>query len=245
MRALLRVSIALAVTAAVPAHAVATGVGDFTASLAAAMTPYYGALVASARGDGESTQRHLVIFRARWAEVLRAQDTAPEALTSDPDWQPTIARIDQFITRAEALVHARNLHDAHREIEGVRLALHALRSRHGLETLDDRLTEYHESMERIVTRASMYNEIVLADADYAELTKDLARAGEFWSMVMQSAGPLADDPAWQEAAGRSTDVQAELARLIASRDEPKISHAADAMKNAYLDLLNVMARVNR
>jgi hypothetical protein len=245
VRTLLRVSIALAALFAVASHRVVAGSGDFASSLTAAMTPYYGALVASARNDGESTQRHLVIFRARWAEVKQAQDSAPEALTNDPEWQPTIARIDGFVARAEALVHARNLHDAHREIEGVRLALHAVRARHGLETLDDRLTEYHESMERIVTRASMYNEIVLADADYAELTKDLARAGEQWAVMVRSAGPLTDDPAWQEAARRSMEAQAELARLIAARDEAAISHAADTMKNAYLDLLDVMARVKR
>ncbi len=241
-----------AVVCAVAAPLVLTAVAwgrpvapDFDRAVTAAMAPYYGALVSSARGDAESTQRHLVIFKARWAEAVAAQATAPTALTADPDWPATLARIDAFVARAETLLRAHDLHDAHRQIEGVRLALHALRVRHGLETLDDRLTDYHESMERLVTRASMYNEIVLADADYDELSKDLVRARTLWATLDREAGAVGETAGWRAAAAQSAATQDDLTRLIAARDEPAIARAADAMKNAYLELLDVMSRTPR
>jgi len=218
---------------------------DFTSDLAAAMAPYYGALVASTVGDAESTQRNLVIFAVRWTRVAAGRATAPEPLATDPDWPAMVATIDRFIARAQELVRARNLHDAHREIEGVRLALLTMRARHGLQTLDDRLTEYHESMERVIARASLYNEIILADEDYAELSKDLAQAGGLWTRVEGQAGAVADDKDWTNAAVRGADARRELARLIAARDDAAIMRAAEMMKAAYLDLLLVLARATR
>ena len=240
-------AVPVAVAASVVLAAVAWGrpAADFDHAVAAAMAPYYGALVASARGDAESTQRHLVIFKARWAEAVAGQATAPTALTADPDWPAALGRIDRAVVRAEALVRARNLHDAHREIEGVRLSLYQLRARHGLVTFDDRLTEYHESMERLHMRASMYNEIILGDADYDEMTKDLAHAMRRWATLIREAGPLAGAEGWQAAATGSVAAQDNLARLIAARDEPAIARAVETMKNAYLELLDVMSRIAR
>lgn len=218
---------------------------DFTSDLAAAMTPYYGALVASAVGDAESTQRNLVLFAVRWKRVAGGRATAPDPIANDPDWPAMVVKIDQYVARALELVRARSLHDAHREIEGIRLALRAMRVRHGLETLDDRLTAYHESMERLVARASLYNEIILADSDYAELSRDLARADMLWARVDAEAGAIGNDRDWTSAAARGTDTRRELARLIAARDDAAIMGAAGAMKAAYLDLLLVMARGTR
>lgn len=240
-------AVPVAVAASVLLAAVAWGrpAADFDHAVVAAMAPYYGALAASARGDAESTQRHLVVFRTRWAAATAARASARRALVEDPAWSDLFANIDRAVTRAEALVRDRNVHDAHREIEGVRLALYRLRARHALVTFDDRLTEYHESMERLHMRASMYNEIVLGDADYAEMTQDLAHARSRWATLVREAGPLAGAEGWQAAAARSVAAQDDLARLIAARDEPALARTVETMKDAYLELLDVMSRVAR
>ena len=142
-------------------------------------------------------------------------------------------------------MRSRNLEAAHRELEGVRLVVRTVRGRHGLDTLDDWLTDYHESMERIVTRAGMYNEIVLAESDYAELEKDLTRATSLWQRVLGDAGSLTADPAWKNAAARSAAAHADLTRQVAGREAQAIDRTAAAMKEAYLDLLAVMARAPR
>jgi len=239
------VPVAVAMSVALTAVAWGRPAADFDHAVVAAMAPYYGALVASARGDAESTQRHLVVFRSRWAAATAAQASAQRALVEDPAWHDILANVDDAVTRAETLVRAHNLRDAHRAIEGVRLSLYRLRARHALVTFDDRLTEYHESMERLLMRASMYNEIVLRDADYDEMTTDLAHARRRWSTLVREAGPLADTEGWQAAAARSVAAQDELARLIAARDEPALARAVETMKDAYLELLDVMSRIVR
>jgi len=233
------VAAALALSAA-PGHA-----ADFAADLRTAMTPYYGALVSSARGDAESTQRNLALFDAQWRKAVGDAGTAPASLTGDPEWPATIEKVNGFIARGQEMLHVRDVHGAHREIEGIRLALYRIRHRHGLDTLDDRLTEYHESMERIVTRASMYNEIILNDADYAELARDLGRANALWPRVEVEAGAIAQDKDWMAADRRSAIARDALARLVAARDDAGLLAAAEEMKAAYIDLLSVMARVKR
>ena len=242
MRPALRASIAAAalILPAAPGHA-----ADFAADLRAAMAPYYGALVSSTRGDAESTQRNLALFEAQWRRAVSQENTAPALLTGDPQWSAMIAEVNGFLARAQDLVHVRDVHGAHREIEGIRLVLSRMRHRHGLDTLDDRLTEYHESMERIVTRASMYNEIILNDGDYEEMARDLGRANALWPRVEVEAGAITTAPDWQAAARRSAIARDELARLVSARDDAGITRAAEEMKAAYLDLLSVMARVNR
>ncbi len=218
---------------------------DFAADLRTAMTPYYGALVSSSRGDAESTQRNLALFDAQWRKAVGDADTAPASLTDDPEWSAMIEKVNGFIARGQELLHVRDVHGAHREIEGIRLVLYRMRHRHGLDTLDDRLTEYHESMERIVTRASMYNEIILNDADYGEMARDLGKANALWPRVEVEAGAIAQDPDWKAAARRSAIARDELGRFVAARDDAGATSAAEEMKGAYLELLSVMARVKR
>lgn len=225
------------VVAGVPAAA------DFAHALATAMAPYYAALIASHRGDGESTQRHLTILAARWAQVER--ETPPEALRQDPAWPGALERVRTILRRSQALVRARQLEAAHLELEGLRLVLRELRGRHGLLVFDDYLTDYHEAMERIAVRASMHNEIVLVEADYAELEKDLARARATWAEVERQAGAVAGAPGWSTAAARIAGLHDALARHLAARDGGAVARAAVDLRNAYHDLLAVLARAPR
>ncbi len=202
---------------------------DFARAITNAMAPYYAALIASHRGDGESTQRHLTILAARWAQV--EQETPPEALSRDPAWPAALARIRTILARTQALVRARQLAAAHLELEALRLVLRDVRGRHNLLVFDDYLTDYHEALERIAVRASMQNEIVLAAADYAELEKDLARARSGWDTVEREAGALAATPGWSAAARRrpARRARASSERARSGGRRPRGSRAAKCL----------------
>lgn len=216
---------------------------DFSSAMNAAMAPYYSALIASDRGDAESTHRNLVILSLKWEQVAREEP--PAAIKADPQWPGALERVRRIIERTQELVRARNLDKAHLELEGLRLVLRDMRGRHNLLVLDDRLTDYHESLERIHVRASMQNEIVLADADFAEMSKDLVRAKAYWSAVEREAGTVAAAPGWAKASGRLHTTHAELEVLLARKDPAAVAQAADRMSAAYHELLEVLAKTPR
>jgi hypothetical protein len=216
---------------------------DFTSAINAMMSPYYGALLASHRGDAESTQRDLVLLAAKWELVTR--EAPPAAIAADPQWPAAVARVKAIIERARELVRVRSLFKAHLELEGLRLVLREVRGRHNLLVLDDYLTDYHESMERIAVRASMQNEIVLAEADFAEMARDLGRARLRWAAVEQHAGAAASAPGWAGAARRIVAAQAALENPLAARDPAEVGAVAGRLSDAYHDLLGVLARLPR
>ncbi len=216
---------------------------DFQSAMNAAMGPYYAALIASERGDAESTQRNLVMLSARWDRVAREEP--PAALKADPAWRAAVDRGAAIITRCQELVRARNLTTLHYELEGLRLVLRQVRGKHSLLVLDDWLTDYHQSMERVYVRASMHNEIVLADADYAEMTKDLSRAKSLWAIVEREARAIASTPGWPEGARRLAAAQADLDTLLARRDPAAIARGAGQLKEAYHELLVALSRASR
>ncbi len=230
-------AVLLAAAATVPLRA------DFTSAINAVMPPYYAALLASHRGDAESTLRDLVLVAARWDLVAR--ETPPAALAGDPQWPVAVGRVKAIIERTRELVRVRNLDKAHLELEGLRLVLREIRGRHDMLVLDDYLTDYHESMERIAVRASMQNEIVLAEADFVEMTRDLGKARLRWSVVEKNAGAAASTPAWADAARRIVDAQAALEKPIAAKDPALTAEAAERLSDAYHRLLEVLVRLPR
>ena len=216
---------------------------DFASAIRAAMGPYYAALTASERGDPESTQRDLVLLSAQWDQVRREE--LPSALKADPQWRTDVLKIDEIIRQTRELVRLRNLPKAHIELEGLRLVLRQARGRHNLLVLDDWLTDYHEALERVSVRASMQNEIVLADADFVEMRRDLSRAETLWADVEREAGALASQPAWASAARRITAAQIDLDLGLTRRDGAAIARTAEALKAAYHDLLVALSRADR
>jgi len=220
-----------------------TARADFTSAITAVMGPYYAALTASERGDAESTQRDLGLLSAKWELVGREEP--PAALKADPQWHADVQKIGEIIRQTGELVRLRNLSKAHIELEGLRLVLRQARGRHDMLVLDDWLTDYHEAMERVCVRASMQNEIVLADADYVEMQHDLSRAETLWADVERQAGKLASQPAWSAAARRITAAQIDLDLALTRRNGAAIAKNAEALKTAYHDLLVALSHADR
>lgn len=88
-----------------------------------------------------------------------------------------IAETDAKIRTAEKLLAAESRQAAHDALEGVRIALWKARAAHGIDYYPDRLTAFHEAMEKVVDLAA-------APAfDVAELKRHLAETSALWSRV--------------------------------------------------------------
>ena len=183
-----------AVLLAVPARA-----GDPGAA-ARASAPYYAALVASARGSIDATNRQLLLLAARWdAAVREARTAGPPALTRDPAWGAALDRATAMLARARERARTRDITGAHAELEEMRLMLHEIREHHGLWILDDHLAEYHETTERVAGHVSGRSEINLTPRDYQDVDEDLRAARAAWAGVEQSEGALRGLVEWQDA----------------------------------------------
>jgi hypothetical protein len=208
-----------------------------------ASAPYYAALVASAHGNIDATNRQLLLLAARWDAAIREARTAgPPSLMQDPAWGAALDRATAMLARARDLARSRNIAGAHAELEEMRLLLHEIRERHNVWILDDHLAEYHEMIERVAGHISGRSEINLTPRDYQDVEEDLRGAQDAWAGVEKSAGSMHGVAAWQEAARQSGSALQQVARAVAGRDRAGVAETAERLKNSYFDLLTAVAK---
>ncbi len=230
---------ALIVALLLSAPAVAADAG----AAAKASAPYYAALVASAHGNIDATNRHLLLLAARWDAAIReARSAGPPALTQDPAWGAALDRATGMLAKARDLARSRNIAGAHAELEEMRLLLHEIRERHNVWILDDHLAEYHEMIERVAGHVSGRSEINLTPRDFQDIEEDLRGAQVSWAEVEKGAGSMGRLPAWQEAALRSSSALQQLSRAVTGKDRAAVAEAAERLKNSYFDLLTAVAK---
>ncbi len=218
-----------------------TVAGTFDDQCRAAMAPYYAALLTSARGDADGTLRHLVALRGRWDNLRRV----PEA--ERPAWasQPPDSVLDAVAARIEAArgkTVARQMVEAHADLESIRGLLRDARSRAGVRTFDDAVTDYHEAMERLTGRAGQHNEIALNADDYTAIQAQVERAAAAWAELESSAGGLKDARGWPVLSGATGRDLARLRTATAARDMAETQTGAEALRARYLELLTVLGR---
>jgi hypothetical protein len=222
------------------------GAGDAQPALDAAMGPYYAALVATARGNIEASQRQLLLFESAWQAVVRhGRAGAPAALANDPAWDRVLARGSAAIKEAGEHIKRRDVAAAHSDLEGIRLALREIRGSHHLLTFDDYLTDFHEGMERAVGHVGARNEIVLRAKDYDDIREDVAAARDAWRLALAAAGRFAGQPGWPAAARLITSALDEADRAAAHQAAEATARAVAALKEQYYDLLLVLSRLPR
>jgi len=212
--------------------------------LRSAMGPYYAALVASSRGNLEATHRQILLFMARWESAARqALTDSPPALLNDAGWTKAIDHASASLYRARDRAVARDAAGAHAELEALRMPLRDIRGRHDLLTLDDRVTDFHDAMERLAARAVGRNEIQLTSADFDALQASLASVRIAWREVETAA---ASDQklgeGWKPATLAIGAALDRIADAIGRRDNEETGAAAEAVRERYLELLLVLAR---
>lgn len=228
----------LAAVLTAPRPAAASG---FDEQCRAAMAPYYAALLTSAHGDTDGTLRHLVVLRGRWTSL------AGIAVAERPAWatQPSGSLLDivgSRIDAARAKSVARNIVAAHAELESIRALLRDARTRAGVRTFDDAVTDYHEAMERLTGRAGLHNEIALNADDYAAIETQVGRAAAAWGEIQSAAGARKGAGAWPGLSGATEKELAILRTAASARDMVATQTAAEGLKARYFDLLAVLAR---
>jgi hypothetical protein len=235
----LAAALVVALAVCVPGRAA----GPPGAAAARASAPFYAALVASARGSIDATNRQLLLLAAYWdAAVREARAAEPPSLRQDPAWGAALDRATTMLAKARELARARNIAGVHAQLEEMRLVLHEIRERHGAWIFDDHLAEYHEMIERVGGHVSGPSEINFTARDYQDVDEDLRGAQSAWAAVKKSQGALSGVPAWQEASRATSAALDEMARGVAGKDRAGLGRAAERLKTSYYDLLSALAK---
>jgi hypothetical protein len=208
-----------------------------------ASAPFYAALVASAHGNIDATNRQLLLLAARWDEAVReARVSGPPSLIQDAAWGAALDRATGLLGRARERARLRDVAGAHGELEEMRLLLHEVRERHGIWTLDDRLAEYHEMMERATGHVSGPSEINLTARDYQDVDEDLAGARASWAHIEQLSAGLQGAAGWRAAAADTATALQDAGRAVTARRRADLARAVERLKTGYFELLSALAR---
>ena len=212
-------------------------------ALARASAAYYAALVASAHGSIDATNRQLLLLASRWDAALReARALTPPALAKDPSWTAALERAATLLAKARDRARVRDIAGAHGDLEEMRLILHEVRERHGLWAFDDHLAEYHEAVERVTGHISGPSEINFGPRDYADIDEDLRAAQASWAAIGKGAGALRHDPAWEEAARATAAALQQVSRALAAKDRDGLAKSAELLHDTYFDLLSAIVK---
>lgn len=206
----------------------------------AAMGPYYAALLASARGDGEGTLRQVILLESRWSQVAR-EPALPAWLQDDIAGKPLVGAI---AGRIEAIRRGlpRDVASAHTDLEKIRTLLRDARARHGSRTFDDAVTDYHEALERLISHTGHANEMALAADDLTTIQGDARRAKVAWDGVTSAADVAARSSGWKDLQGATARALTGIDAAAARGDAPATQAAVEALKDRYYELLAVLSR---
>jgi hypothetical protein len=221
------------------------GAADMEAVLRPALGPYYAALAASNHGDVDGTQRQLLLFQARWEGASKlARSSVPDVLRNDPAWGEALDFATSALGRARAALRVGDVGGAHAELESIRLRLREVRASHNMESIDDRLWDFHGAMERLISRISARNEIVLTAADWDSIGPQLEAAKTALTLVDAAAWPaLRQSAPWAAAFKIVQTSLGDLDRAVAGRDGFSASKVAGRLHDRYYDLLLALAKI--
>lgn len=212
-------------------------------ALARASAAYYAALVASARGSIDATNRQLLLLASRWdAAVREARTLAPPALAKDPAWSAALDEAASLLAKARERARLRDIARVHADLEEMRLLLHEVRERHGLWSLDDHLAEYHEAVERVKGHIAGPSEINFGARDYESIDEDLRAAHASWGEVQKTAGALRTHPAWQEASRAANAALQQVTKAVAARNREALASAGERLHDTYFELLSAIVK---
>jgi len=240
MRAMAILTFVLSVALATQAPAASTQA--FDTAYRAAMTSYYAALLASGDGDAEATRRHILLLKARWEAVTRESPSGPDWVRDVTNGQSPVAKVAALIDDIQQRAASRDMNVVHLDLEGVRVQLRDARARHGVRIIDDALTDYHDTMERLTSRVGLRNEIILRAEDYEAIQVLADRAEAYWKEIEKLAGPFETLPDWQEAVAGTRDDLATLQHSATAHDGETTQEAGVELKAHYHQLIRALSR---
>jgi hypothetical protein len=119
-------------------------------------------------------------LRAAWPALQRAMAShAPDAVHAAA-WQAALRQVSRLLQLGDQAVAAARWKDAHEALEAVRVDLMRVRQAAGFDYFVDRLTIYHEPMERLALAGLNGSPTALDAAQRAVLERDFAEARAQW-----------------------------------------------------------------
>ncbi len=124
---------------------------DFEADLQGSYATYRVSLFETNRKDRAATESSLNALHSSWQNLAKRWSASPPPqYADDPDFVPTLSRVDKTIAKAMTETGAGQLAEAHDTLEKIRDELGELRRRNGIVSFSDRMNIYHEQMEKIL-----------------------------------------------------------------------------------------------
>jgi hypothetical protein len=131
---------------------------------------------------------------------------------------------------------------AHAQLESIRLALREIDGRHNVLTVDDYLTDFHDSMQRLIGHVAGLNEIVLKPKDFDDIGENYQAGQQTWKAIEASAGSLARSEEWRKAVSQVSGTLAAIGRGLQSRRPESLVPAIEGLREQYYTLLLAVSK---
>lgn len=166
--------------AAGPAAAAENAEPDLRDAFARFDRVYVPALALTKMGTADASRKAVARLKAGWQPFEAGW---AKAMPDDPEWQADFDRVGRAIDEAAEAVAAGRPADAHETLEKVRDIFREARRRNGIDYYMDHLTDFHATMEEIVTAVGGETPVRLDQAAIAELAELTSKARRQWTAV--------------------------------------------------------------
>ena len=197
---------------------------------------YRVALFQTNKKNQENSVKATTRFYNNWYSLYaKYGDQAPEVYRADPNWKPTLQKINQLATQGLQEVKNRKLADAHETLELIRDELAALRQRNNIIVFSDHVNRYHEQMEKVITKkytTGSFDEMLLI-----ELRERLAILDYLADDMKQNApAEYNNNPEFKKLLGKNIMVLKSFRTALDSKEPATIMKAIKELKPAYAKL---------
>jgi len=128
----------------------ANDLSDFNVAIAAAYTPYRGAVSYLRTGNASLAALELEAATENWRRlVARFAKRPPDAFADDPAWQGTLKGIGERLDQGLAATDAGNPETAKKLLSPIRAQLGGLRRRNNVAVFSDRINEMTDAMDML------------------------------------------------------------------------------------------------
>lgn len=215
-----------------------TSLCELTGLLQRFEPPYKMSLYFTGQEEHDAAVAALDQAIAHWDSIYtRFASEPPPPFGKDPGWSDGISTIRGHLVGARDLIQDGQALQAHERLEEIRRILADLRERNGVVALMDRLTRFHDPMERIVHLAATKTTEDLSDAVLDSMAAILPELEAAWDKV---AGFPADRIVHGRASGFAWQVERETETLITlkealrKKDRQTILDMAPKLKQTFM-----------
>ena len=145
---------------------------------------YIPVLAMTSAGNVKASQASFAALENVWREFKNKYYSKSG---KDDMWQSDFDKLDGYIQASKKIIlSGSNIKNAHVSLEHVKVVLMHLRERNGIEYYIDKLTRFHEPMEKIVLAVKGKTGVLLTDNAVTLVKNTLPEAVQLWQQVSAS-----------------------------------------------------------